>query len=115
MSLRRLSVALACMILALACGSEETGTTSGGAVNDPKCEAWCEASIAPMCTQTASLAECLDVCVEDREADPDCKAEFDAHLDCQTDNGFTCEGGIARAIGDCSATLNALQTCRTSS
>ncbi|HHH30596.1 MAG TPA: hypothetical protein ENK57_19950 [Polyangiaceae bacterium] len=114
----RLSMLAAVFVLPFvtgACGSDETGSTTGPAANEPKCEVWCQASLAPMCAQTSSLAECLDICVEDREAFPDCVSEYDALLACQTDNGFTCEGGIPRAIGDCSAQLNAANSCRTGS
>lgn len=102
-------------LVGVACGSGESESTTGEPANDPKCEAWCQASLAPLCAQSPSLAECLDVCVEDREAFPDCASEYDAHIACQADNGFVCEGGVARAIGDCSAELTALQSCRTSS
>lgn len=115
MSRLRALVVLLVSFLAAACGSGESASTSGSDANDPTCEAWCQASLAPMCAQTATLAECLAICVEDREEYPQCATEYDALLVCQTDNGFVCEGGIPRSIGDCSAQLNAVQTCRTSS
>lgn len=99
------------MGLAAGCGGDETDPPPDDP-EDPICVAWCEASLEPNCSANSNLAACVDDCVTDREQNPECDAEYDALLVCQTEGGFICDGGIPRTIGDCAAELNANNACR---